>query len=148
MPEDHAAQLPCCADRVTAGFEPGCAALLRPGATVMTTEFPRFPHRIHLWANLYQPAGQPRGVRPAPCRVRARQAAGNESASKSAWLEGSDSQIPPAHGFRGLRTNCNGDSLFRSASCAASRRARPCMLEQSCFFVRLGKPERGLRTCR
>ena len=43
MPEDYAAQLPCFADRVMAGFDPDCAALLRPGATVMTTEFPSFP---------------------------------------------------------------------------------------------------------
>jgi hypothetical protein len=43
MPEDYAAQLPCCADRVMAGFDPGCAALPRPSATVMTTELPRFP---------------------------------------------------------------------------------------------------------
>jgi len=43
MPEDHAAQLPCCAERVIAGYDPGRAALPRPSATKMTTEFPRFP---------------------------------------------------------------------------------------------------------
>jgi len=43
MPEDYAAQLPCCADRGMAGSYPGCAALPRPSATVMTSELPRFP---------------------------------------------------------------------------------------------------------
>ena len=43
MPEDYAAQLPCCADRVRAGFDPGRAALPRPSATDTMTELPLSP---------------------------------------------------------------------------------------------------------
>jgi hypothetical protein len=94
---------------------------------------PPFPHWRYLWANSNQPAGRPRDFRLPASRIRAKQPADDDSESKSAWLQDYDVIYRPAHGFGGLRTNCNRSFRSRTAACAASRGARRCMLEQSCF---------------
>ena len=147
MPEDYAAQLPCCADRVMAGFDPDCAALLRPGATAMTSEFPRFP----IGYTLGQTHNNQRASRGASGRLHAGFAPGSMQET-SLHRNGHGWKVPILCVFRPMDVASCVNIATEFFEFGVRIAPRAAIAGVACLnkpvLRPIGESERGLRTCR
>lgn len=147
MPEDYAAHIPFCADWVMAGFDPGRSALPRPIATVMTTEFPRFP--------IGYTFGQTHTNQRAGCGASSRLRAGfapGRLQETSLRRNGQRWKVPIRCAFRPMDfAGCMqiATEFFESG---VRNNPRAAIAGLACLnkpvLRPIGESERGLRTCR